>query len=300
MLAYYILLALLLLPLAGNAAGVTNLVTNGDFENTAYGTGNSGAIATPVNGSGPITQNLTGWSLGYRSGSSTVSGLGLIFASGQGDNPNNGAFTDLYGPQNGVNNGLTANSGATTTGGPTGQNGGNFLALDADPGVNGTLSQTINGLTAGNTYILNFDWAAAELVTSSSSATNDALVVGFGNSSVTTQTISTANQGFFPWRQATYQFTATNTSQVLSFLAVGSPSGNPPTVLLDAVSLTIPEPAAWLTLLTAILAMAGSLHLRRRTARKHAPDSASQSRGNHRRPRPLWPLWTPPPPPTPP
>jgi hypothetical protein len=288
------------LPIASEAAGIVNLVTNGDFENTTYGTGNSGAIATPVNGSGPITQNLTGWTLGDRAGSSTVPGLGLIFASGQGDNPNNGAFTDLYGPQNGVNNGLTANSGATTTGGPTGQNGGNFLALDADPGVNGTLSQTINGLTAGNVYVLNFDWAAAELVASSSSATNDALIVGFGSSSVTTQTISTPNQGFTPWRQATYKFTATGPSQVLSFLAIGSPSGNPPTVLLDAVSLSVPEPPAHMILLTAILAMAASLHLRRRAARKHASDSAFLSRGNHRRPGPLWPLWTPSPPPTPP
>ncbi|QXQ08678.1 PEPxxWA-CTERM sorting domain-containing protein [Sphingosinicellaceae bacterium] len=42
-------------------------------------------------------------------------------------------------------------------------------------------------------------------------------------------------------------FTASAVSQVLSFLAVGTPNGAPPISFLDGVSLTaaVPEPATW-------------------------------------------------------
>ncbi len=48
----------------------------------------------------------------------------------------------------------------------------------------------------------------------------------------------------------TFNFTADNTSDVLSFLAVGTPNGEPPFSLLDGVSVqAAPEPGTLLLML---------------------------------------------------
>jgi hypothetical protein len=48
---------------------------------------------------------------------------------------------------------------------------------------------------------------------------------------------------------ATMSFTYDGSSNILSFLAVGSPSGEPPNLLLDDVTMyaqtTVPEPSGW-------------------------------------------------------
>jgi hypothetical protein len=247
----------------GYAAGLVNLVTNGDFESTAYGAGGSGQIS-PTNG----TQDVNGWTISGRTGNLTTPGLGFVFASGQGDKPSNGAGAYLYGPGNTtpINNGLTANSGATTTGGYTGQAGGNYIALDADPVVSGTLSQSISGLVVGTGYALTFEWATAELQANNVQVqTTEYLQVSLGGQTQTTASLTTAAAGFDPWRQATLYFTATSTNEVLSFLAIGAPSGDPPTVLLDAVSLTVPEPSTWVVMLVGITGLAGLTAMRRRS-----------------------------------
>jgi hypothetical protein len=254
------------------AAGVINLVTNGDFS-TTNGSSGAGASTQIATGTLPTsaTQYLTGWTMGGRaSGTSTTPGLGFVFASGQGDVQANGAGAYLYGPNNNtpVSNGLTANSGATTTGGYTGQAGGNYVALDADPAVNGALSQTISGLVVGTGYALTFEWATAELdVSGSTTQTTESLQVSLGGQTQSTATLTTAAGGFNPWRQATLFFSATSTSEVLSFLAVGGPSGDPPTALLDAVSLTVPEPSTWVMMLVGVGGLAGFTAVRRRSRR---------------------------------
>ena len=64
-------------------------------------------------------------------------------------------------------------------------------------------------------------------------------------------------------------FTASSVSEVLSFLAVGTPDGVPPTVFLADVNLndstpsTVPEPSSVVTLLIGVAGVAGSV-LRRR------------------------------------
>ncbi|HWT29205.1 MAG TPA: PEP-CTERM sorting domain-containing protein, partial [Methylophilaceae bacterium] len=64
------------------------------------------------------------------------------------------------------------------------------------------------------------------------------------------------------WMQFSMVFTATSTSEMLSFLAAGTPSGEPPFSLLDGVSMyEVPEPASWLLML---LAMATIMAMRRR------------------------------------
>jgi PEP-CTERM motif len=55
--------------------------------------------------------------------------------------------------------------------------------------------------------------------------------------------VDNASHGFTGWTYQTLDFTADNTSDVLSFLAVGTPNGVPPFSLLDGVSVNaIPEP----------------------------------------------------------
>jgi hypothetical protein len=54
-----------------------------------------------------------------------------------------------------------------------------------------------------------------------------------------------ANHGAVGWMSQTLTYTATATSELLSFIAVGTPNGEPPFALLDGVSVTAdaPEPA---------------------------------------------------------
>jgi hypothetical protein len=253
--------AVVLMAAPAYAAG-TNLVQNGDFSTLLNGS-SDGSQISPSEG----TQELANWTISDRSASPGTPGLGFIFTSGEGDSQSaSSTGVYLYGPANGNSNGLTASSGATTTGGYSGQNGGNYIALDADSTVSGTLSQSISGLTVGSSYALTFEWATAQLDTQTPTATTESLTVSLGSQTQSTATLSTAAKGFDAWTQATMFFTATSTTETLSFLAVGSPAGDPPTVLLDAVSLTAaPEPSTWGIMLAGMAGLAGFTAIRRRS-----------------------------------
>ena len=209
----------------GTAAGATNLVTNGDFELTTLAGSAEFGARYPSN-------QLTGW---------TTDGYNFVFASGAADDGTGaaGEYNDLqlWGPGNGANNGLPASS-------PT---GGNYIGADGAFGV-GAISQTINGLIAGHKYDVSFWWAGAQQY-GFNGANTEQWQVSFGNESQSTGVLSNADHGFTGWRQETFTFTATNSSQVLSFLAHGTPEGVPPFSLLDGVSLeaqgAVPEPASW-------------------------------------------------------
>lgn len=212
---------LLAVVAAQPAHSAVNLVQNGDFETVSK----AGSYEF---GDRYTAEQVANWS---------TSGYNFVFAPGTADTTGatgESGNLQLYGPGNGSANGLTATS-------PT---GGNFIAADGAYNT-AAITQTINGLVVGWTYQLSFYWAAAQQKGYSGSTTEN-WTVGFGNQTYTTATVTTPAQGFVPWMLATTTFRATSTSQVLSFLAAGTPSGQPPFSLLDGVVLTAaPEPATW-------------------------------------------------------
>jgi hypothetical protein len=230
----------------GQSADATaiNLVTNGNFNtttfttNSQFGTGYGGQGVTGWTGGG-------GYQLYYFAGTATTNS-----AASQYDNGYNTGSEKLW-------------SIATP---PVGN--GNFVALDADPSVGGggSISQTLTGLTVGEHYLLTFDWATTQLQ-SRSGATMDDVKVSLGGQSFTTATVNDASQSSTPWLQQTFAYTATSTTETLTFLAQGSPSGLPPVVALDGVSVVdAPEPSS-IALLGGGLALVGFIARKRRAAR---------------------------------
>lgn len=231
-----------LLALTSTCAIATpvNLVKNGDFEQT-QGFGEIGLNAT-----------VTDW---------TSTGFNFIFAPGTADTTGAPGFygsLQLWGANNGGANALATSS-----------NGGNFVANDGAFGAYGApiIQQTINGLKVGATYEVNFEWAAAQQF-GFDGPTTEWWRVNLGSNASTTQATgiySNASHGSSDWMHETMRFTATSTSELLSFLAVGTPEGKPPFSLLDGVTMTeVPEPSSWLMLFTG-LGLIAALARRRRT-----------------------------------
>jgi hypothetical protein len=209
-----------------------NLVTNGTFT----------SFTGPTNG-GQIGYNvtLTGWSSPgynflYTPAPASISGTtadagGALGAYGT---------VMLWGPDStpASANGLTAPSS------------GNWVALDGGGPVTGLLEQTVTGLNPGDTYLLSFNWAAAQQDQSTDTqATTEQLQYALGGVTDSTTVIDNPGEGFTAGGVVTASFTATSSSELLSFLAIGTPSGVPPFALLSNVSLTdttpvpTPEPA---------------------------------------------------------
>ena len=211
------LLALAGLPTASRAA--VQLVTNGGFETTSF-------TASTQMGS----NNVAGWS---------TAGFNFVFTPGTADTT--GAYSTqynsqltLWGPHDGSANGLPATSPLD----------GNFVAADG-AFETGAITQTITGLTVGASYLLTFDYAGAQQYTYTG-PTTEAWIASLGSQSFETPILQNASHGFTGWQAAAFTFTATGASEVLSFLAQGTPEGVPPFSLLDGVSLVaeVPEPAA--------------------------------------------------------
>ncbi len=142
--------------------------------------------------------------------------------------------------------------------------GGKFVILDGDPSYSGPLSQTINGLVVGKKYAVDFYWGGSELM-SRSGPTTDYLQVSLGSQSHDTVTLSTPTHGFEGWFAQKFIYTATATSEALTFLSHGTPGGLPPVAVLDGVSVTaVPEPAMW-GLMVAGFGLVGVVARRRRT-----------------------------------
>jgi hypothetical protein len=224
---------------AAPAQAGTQLITNGSFESSTSGGGQLGYNTT-----------ATDW---------TTSGYNFLFPSGSADSTGvTGQYGNLqlWGPGNGSANGLPASS----------PDGGNYVGADGAYDV-GAISQTVNGLTVGAYYTLFFYWGAAQQYTYTG-VTTEQWQVSLGGDTQTTSVASIASHGFSGWLQQTFYFKATSSSELLSFLAIGTPTGEPPFALLDGVSMiqVVPESSALSVLAVGLAALGWARRRREKSA----------------------------------
>jgi hypothetical protein len=233
-------------------AAATNLVQNGSF--ALLTTQASAEFGTTNNGYTP-SQQISNWTTaGYNfvflpNTADTSGAVGQYNATASVANPG----LRLWGPNDG---GIS--TGSTIAASPT---GGNYIAADGAFEV-GAITQSIGGLVAGERYVLSFAWAAAQQYSFTGDTTDNWTVslgtVGASNPAQTTPTVSLPSHGFTAWMDQSMTFVATSSTELLSFLATGTPSGQPPFALLANVSLTkVPEPASIILLLSGIAGMFG-------------------------------------------
>ncbi len=239
------------------SAQATTSFNNGSFESTTAG-GHGGI----VDGGGQMSYNIdvTDW---------TTTGYNFLFASGTASNGTGTSGADggiqLWGPGNGSSNGLPASS----------PDGGNYVAADGAYEV-APVSQQITGLTGGDYYSVGFYWAGAQQY-NFNGVNTEQWMVNLGNTDTfvanggdtggsftggetqSTSVVDNASHGFTGWVYQTFTFQADATSEVLSFLAVGTPTGEPPFALLDGVSFqaAVPEPSTWILMFGALGLMGG-------------------------------------------
>jgi hypothetical protein len=220
------------------AAGVpakANLVQNGSFEITDLSSPGGYFCQTGLT----CVSNVTDWT-------SNCNIFLFIFGCGTNTTELSVLFPNTDGFAYNGNTGL----GGTIANSP---DGGNFVADDGEVGFGAPFWQTINGLVPGTLYTLSFDQAAAQQL-GSSGPTTEQWEVTFGSSTQDSALMSTPSQGFSPWNLQTMTFEATSTSEVLTFLAVGTPYGAPPVSLIDGISLTpTPEPSSLYLAFTTVL-----------------------------------------------
>ncbi len=195
-------------------ASAQNLVVNGDFESTTFGADRQLGFNT----------DAVGW---------TTTGYNFIFSPGSADTTGaSGQYggLSLWGTNNGGNSVIPSSS----------PSGGNFIGNDGAFNV-APIYQTLSGLTIGNDYEVSFSWAAAQQ-SGFTGDTTEKWEVSLGGQTISTSTYSLPSHDFSGWMSETFTFTADSVNPVLSFLAIGTPSGLPPFSLLDGVSVVaVPE-----------------------------------------------------------
>jgi hypothetical protein len=237
----------LALGLAGLPAQVAaqNLIQNGGFETVPSGTTQSYEIA--VNSTASPTSSLPYWSTG-----SNTSGINCLVYGGVNNMCGSGY----------LNSGVEATFWVFPGVSP---NGGNFVGADSAATYHNSISQSVSGLVVGQEYNLTFYQAAAQQK-GFSGTTTDQWQVTFGSSPNQDSTLmNVATESDVAWNSQSMLFTASATTETLTFLALGTPNSDPPFALLDGVSLiSVPEPASIALLGFGVAGIAG---LRRRRAR---------------------------------
>jgi hypothetical protein len=117
---------------------------------------------------------------------------------------------------------------------------------------------------------VSFYMAAAQQ-TGYTGATTDYWTIGLGDTygdgtSQNSTTIDLASGTFSGWVAQEVTLVADAATEVLWFLASGTPSGEPPFALLDGVDVTVPEPPAAAMLVFGLLALLGVRHIYRMRA----------------------------------
>jgi hypothetical protein len=226
-------------------ASAANLVQNGSFENS-----NLPGPQYIYFGNPSQYNAITNWTIGSNGPNTFVSYF------------NNSNATQPTGPGPSIPlpssyNDVTTIPGDSLAPGAsqTDPDGGYFVALDGNNvGTNVYIQQTIDGLIAGNKYDLSFYWGGIQLGGGDyGGPTSESLQVSLGDETHSTATVNECSQCFSGWFSEQIQFTATDASEVLSFLSVGD--GVPPMALIDGVSLTgagmggVPELSTWTLIL---------------------------------------------------
>jgi hypothetical protein len=240
---------------------------NGNFSTTTSGGAATAAEFGSANNGFTPTQQLLGW---------MTAGYNFVFLPNTADTTGvtaQGTVT-LWGPTNGGTNAASLPLCAPQAGACTASSG-NYVGADGAYEVS-AITQTVTNLHVGEKVAVSFAWAGAQQ-SGFTGPTTDEWTVGLGtaspsNPSQTTSLLSLPTNGASGWMNQTFTFIATSSSEVLSFLATGTPSGQPPFALLASVSVTnVPEPASWALMLTGVAGLIGI------TRRRRAPRSAVQA-----------------------
>ena len=231
------------LLLANGAGAATNLVKNGSFSASTHGAGELS-----------YNTNVTDWSV---LSASKDKSYDFLFTSGH----------------QATTSGSVGNQGVVKLYGaiPNSPDGGNFIAVDPAYQNDGPITQTIKGLVAGDSYVLSFDYAGAQQQ-GFSGKTTEGWTVDLGDAAAqSTPILSDMSHGFTGWDTASFTFVADASTEVLSFLAKGGPTGaQPPFALLDGVSLTqqmtggVPEPGTWALMIMGFGGVGAAVRLRRK------------------------------------
>jgi len=230
-----------------------NLVLNGDFQLNSYP--GSPTSETIVNIPGQITY----WTVsGYGSTSSSWNAVYINDPNPNFSNPSSSPPDFMPAAYRSC----TAAAGFQTGASCQNPNGpGWFVNLDGDPSFPAAISQPISGLTKGAEYQLAFSWSIVQRNDESGSTWGEYLEASLGDQSSLTPNIFPGPgtscptgclppQGFSGWFTTSLDVVWDGSSSLLSFMAHGNPSGLPPSVNLDSVSLTaVPEPSSWLMLI---------------------------------------------------
>ena len=205
-----------------------NLITNGGFVPvSSIGTAKSGLLTN-------LSQNIPGWT------AKAYNNIGLDFWGGvvaDGNTISVNLDEALWQGNSGVRHYMNVPD-VTYVSSVDGS--GWFLNIDSDPRFGDTMEQTVNGLIQGHTYELSFSQAAGQYAPDPDVQITSWWRVTFGSSPFIDSATMTVASGapISAWQSQTMNFTATSTSQLLSFLAQGTPIGGPPFALLSGVSLT--------------------------------------------------------------
>ncbi len=235
-----VLSRMVLAVLLATGTARADFITNGSFEANVLAAGtkedfNSGGKSVVTGGSG---------------------GAKLTFLDSPGS-ADNGSYLSVYGSFPHVS-----------------PDGGNFVEADAAPTYRGVIYQSVTGLTIGQVYSVSFYQAAGQQ-SGFTGPTTEQWLVGLGTTLALSESSTQASTliklpsgGVAPWQAQSLDFTASAVTEVLSFLANGTPDGEPPIAFLDGVSMNaVPEPS---TMLLTGIGLISMIAIRARKLRKAA------------------------------
>ncbi len=223
--------ALSALAISAVPANAANLLVNGGFE--------APAINTFFQNYGAGSTGITGWTV------------------------------DAFTPFGGSGGNVDIVDGAFTPGGPSPANDGTqFLDL-VGFGTVGSIYQTFNTV-AGQNYRVIFAYShnlfAGDPSASAIAGVYDAAFAGgTANLLAPFQAFShnTGTSTNLDWRTYAFNFNATGAQSTLAFGNISG--GNNAGVLLDSVSVSVPEPAAWALMISGFGLVGGAMRKRRTT-----------------------------------